>query len=77
MRCSRYLKIFPYKAQVQQSIQHMDHEIVDPHTNIFTMGLRQRYTNCKLPHVDEKVVLETLHVRIDILTIFKWCPSSM
>ena len=55
----------------------MDHETVDPHTNIFTMGLRQRYTNCKLLHVDEKVVLEALHIRIDILTILKWCPSSM
>lgn len=77
MRRSGYLKRFPYKSQVQQSTQHLDHEIVDTHTNIFTMGLTERYTNYKLPHVDEKVVLETLHIRIDILTIFKWCPSSM
>lgn len=41
----------------------MDHETFDTHTNIFTMGLTQRYTNCKLPHVDEKVLLETLHVK--------------
>ena len=41
----------------------MDHETVDPHTNIFPTGLRQRHTNCKIPHVDEKVVLETLHVK--------------
>lgn len=55
----------------------MDHETIDPHTNIFTMGLRQIYKNCKLPHVDEKLVSETLHVIIDILTIFKWPPSLM
>jgi len=41
----------------------MDHETVDPQTNIFTMGLRQRYTNCKLLHVGEQVVLETLHAK--------------